>query len=110
MEEVDFGFFFCRVMGYYGMGFDAVRALPLKTFWAMHRNIDRIEARDDQRRLALGIVSQSTPETVATYRQALVLEAGTIVRMDDEVNPMLARRDEEGFAELRKMAGQTIGQ
>jgi hypothetical protein len=110
VEELDFGFFFCRVMSYYGMGFGAVRALPVKTFWAMHRNIDRIEARDDQKRLALNIVSQSTPESVATYRQALVLEAGTIVRMDDEVNPMLARRDEDGFAELKRMAGQTIGQ
>jgi hypothetical protein len=97
-------------MGYYGMGFDAIRALPLKTFWAMNRNIDRIEARDDQRRLTLSMVSQGTPENVATLRQALVLEAGTIVRMDDEVNPMLARRDEDGFAELKRMAGQNTGQ
>lgn len=97
-------------MSYYGMGFEAVRLLPMKTFWAMHQNIDRIEAKNDQRRLALGVVAQATPENVATFRQALVLETGTIVRMDEEVNPMLARRDEDGFAELKRMAGQNIGQ
>ena len=110
MEEVDFGFFFCRVMHYYGIGFDAVRALPLKTFWTMLRNIDRNEARTDQRRLSLGLVAQSSTEYVTALRDSLVLEAGTIVRMDDDVNPMLARRDETGFAELRTMAGQSIGQ
>lgn len=110
MEEVDFGFFFCRIMHYYGIGFDAVRALPLKTFWSMLRNIDRIEARTDQRRLSLGLVAQATTEYVTAFRESLVLEAGTIVRMDDDVDPLRARRDETGFAELRRMAGQTIGQ
>jgi len=107
---MDFGFFFCRVMSYYALGFDAVRRLPLKTFWAMDRNIDRIEARSDQRRLSVAMMSQATVEGITTFRQSLVLEAGTIVRMDDEVNPMQAQRDEAGFAELKRMAGQKIGQ
>lgn len=97
-------------MNFYAMGFEAVRQLPLKTFWAMHRNIDRIEAKGDTRRLNVAIFSQATPEQVTAFRQSLVLESGTIVRMDDEVNPMLARRDEAGFAELKRMAGQKIGQ
>lgn len=82
----------------------------MKTFWLMNSNIDRIEARNDMRRLTLGVVAQATPETVQQVRQSLIIEAGTIVRLDEEVDPMKARRDEAGFADLKRMAGQTIGQ
>ncbi|MPQ56305.1 hypothetical protein [Duganella sp. FT27W] len=92
------------------MGFDAVRRLPLKTFWMMHRNIDRIEAKRDMRAMSVAMVAQSTPDTARAFREELVIEAGTIIKLGGPTeSPLDAKRDEAGFAELKMMAGQKIG-
>lgn len=110
MEEIDLGFFFCRVSNYYAMGYEAVLRLPLKTFWMMHKNIDRIEAKRDMRAMSVAMVSQATPDSARAFREALVLEAGTIIKMSGPAeNPLEAKRDESGFADLKRMAGQNIG-
>lgn len=113
MEEIDFGFFFCRVMHFFSMSYEAVLRLPLRTFWLLNRNIDRIEARRDMRAMSVAMVAQSDGETANTFRQELVIEAGVIVKLEgegDPANPLEAKRDEMGFADLKRMAGQTIGQ
>jgi len=112
VEELDFGFFFCRVAHFYSMGFDAVMRLPLKTFWLMSTNIDRIEARNDMRAVTVAQMAQATPEGVQQFREALVIEAGEIVKMDGQAlenDPRNAKRDEAGFADLKRMAGEGIG-
>lgn len=105
METLDFGFFFCRVLHFYAMGYAEIMALPLSTFWLLHANIDRIKAHDDLRAVSMALVGQSTPDAVHEYRQRLVVEAGQIVTMATG-SPLDVQRDEAGFQELRAMAGQ----
>lgn len=86
--------------------------LPLKTFWLMNRNIDRIEAKRDMRAMSVALIAQSNAEHANTFRQELIVEAGTIVKLEGEgakPNPLEAKRDESGFADLKRMAGQKIG-
>lgn len=93
------------------MGYSEVMALPLRAFWLMSRNIDRIMAQGDMRSMSVAVVAQSSAEGVQQLRQALAVETGTIVKLqkDDSDSPLNAQRDEQGFAELRAMAGQRIG-
>ena len=95
------------------MGYTAVMQLPLKTFWLMSRNIERIEAKKDLRAMSVAIVAQSNADGATQFRQALVVEAGVIVKLDDETvaaGPLEAKRDDSGFADLKMMARQKIGQ
>lgn len=81
--------------------------LPLKTFWMMSGNIDRIWAQKDMRAMTLAVIGQSTQESVVAYRQQLVIEAGNIVKLGEDTGLRpVAPRDEEGFAELKSMATQ----
>lgn len=95
------------------MGYAAVMQLPLKTFWLMSRNVERIEAKKDLRAMSVAIVAQSNAESSTKFRQALVVEAGVIVKLDGEAaeaSPLEAKRDDSGFADLKMMARQKIGQ
>lgn len=110
MKELDFGFFFCRVSHFYSMGYEEVMRLPIRTFWLMSGNIDRIEARKDMRAITVAQFAQATPEGVQQFRDALVIEAGDIVKLDGaSEDPREAKRDDAGFAELKRMAGESIG-
>jgi hypothetical protein len=94
------------------MGYEAALKLPLKTFWLMNRNIDRIEAKNDMRAMSVAIVAQANGDSVQQFRQELVVEAGTIVKLEGEgedTTPLEAKRDETGFADLKMMAGEQIG-
>ena len=77
--------------------------LPLKTFWLLSRNIDRIMAQKDVRSMQVVSVSQASADVANEYRQRLVVETGTIVKMG-QASPLAAKRDEEGFAALKAMA------
>jgi hypothetical protein len=78
----------------------------------MSRNIDRIEAQKDVRTMSVAIASQSSAENITTFRQSLIVEAGTIVKLEGAAkhSPLDAKRDESGFASLKAMATQKIGQ
>lgn len=108
MEEIDFGFFFCRVLSFYSLRYDDVMELPLKTFWLLSNNIDRITARADLRAFGTATAAQATPEYVKTYHDRLNKEVGVIVKTKAE-SPLDAKRDEEGFNLLKRMADQKIG-
>jgi len=90
-------------MHFYGQTYEAMLALPLKTFWLLNENIDRIQAQKDARSLDLARISQAVGDAPQQFRQQLVIEAGTIVKVAEE-SPLAARRDEAGFAELKRMA------
>ena len=75
--------------------------LPIKTFWLMNSNIDRIEAQLDVRTLMVGISSQGA-ESATEHRDRLIVEIGTTVVMEDS-HIYDAPRDEAGFEELRMM-------
>lgn len=76
--------------------------LPIRTFWLMNSNIDRILAQQDMRSLSVAVCGQGGAEAAQEYRKRLVIEVGTIVKLEE--NPILeAVRDEEGFEALKTM-------
>ena len=90
--------------------------LPLRVFWFMNQCVDRIEAQKDVRSVAVSRASQCSASDAKEFRDQLVIEAGTIVKLETLSQEKLIakaaleeKRDDEGFAELRMMAGQKIG-
>lgn len=82
--------------------------LPIKTFWLMSANIDRILAQKDMRALTVAVCGQGG-EAAKDHRKQLVLEIGSVVKTDELSATkalMNAERDESGFAELKIMAAQ----
>lgn len=87
------------------MSYEEVMALPVRTFWFMNQNIERIQAQKDMRSLTVAVCGQGGGEAAQEFRQKLVIEAGTVVKL--KFDPMRdAVRDEEGFSALREMAQQ----
>lgn len=102
MEEIDFGFFFCRVMSFYHLKPNEILALLTKTFWAMSGNIDRIEAQRDMRKLSTALAA-TNPEAATQYRERLEQELGDVVKANGPRDP---QRDEAGFQELKHLAAE----
>lgn len=90
-------------MHFYSQSYRQVMDLPIKTFWLMSNNIERISAQQDLRSLTVAVCGQGG-EAAHEHRQRLILEVGTIVKLDS--NPMNAVRDEAGFEELKKLTQQ----
>jgi hypothetical protein len=86
------------------MSYLEVMSVPIRAFWLMNFNIDRVQAQGDIRALTVAISGQDG-EAAQDYRQKLVLEVGTIVKLE-EGSVLSEKRDEEGFSELREMAKQ----
>jgi len=83
--------------------------MTMKRFWLAHECIDRISAQKDMRALTVAAVSQSG-EAASDYRRKLIVEIGTLAKVSEAaVIQESAQRDEEGFAALKLMEGQTIG-
>lgn len=74
--------------------------MPLKRFWLMSNNINRLMAEKDMRSLSVAGSAQSS-EGFAEYRKQLIVEIGTVLRDDA---PVSSERDTAGFEELRAMA------
>jgi hypothetical protein len=84
------------------MSFRELMGIPIKTFWLLSENIERISAQKDIRSLSVAAYSQSG-EGASEHREQLVLQVGTTVKLDSED---VSVRDEEGFEDLRNMATQ----
>jgi hypothetical protein len=82
-------------MAFYSQNRKEVLELPLKTFWLMSNNIDRIDAQEDMRSLTIVTVGQSG-EAANELRKSLNVESGMIVKVQE-----VHERDEAGFEELR---------
>lgn len=96
-------------MHFYSQSYPEVMALPLKTFWLMSGNVDRVMAQSDMRALTVSVCGQAG-EAAKEYRARLVIEIGTIVKVEQTETskplPYDATRDEAGFAELRMLSKQ----
>ena len=51
--------------------------MPIRCFWTLSGNINRIQAQDDIRALSLACYSQDK-EAATTYRERLEMEMGTV--------------------------------
>lgn len=77
--------------------------MPVRTFWFMNSQIDRVQAQKDMRSLTVAVCGQSSKEAAQNFRESLVIEVGEPVKLKfDPVRD--AVRDEVGFSALREMA------
>jgi hypothetical protein len=57
-------------MAEYGMDYKKVRELPLRTFWSLNRQVDRLRAEKEQRLLRIHSAAEH-PETVKALADSL---------------------------------------
>ncbi len=106
---MDFGFLVCRVIRFYGLSFEEVMALPIKTFWLLEANADRLKAHEDKRQLHIASISAMDGKRVGEISKILDIEVGQppIKTKFDPVRT--AVRDEAGVANLKALAGVRAG-
>lgn len=93
-------------MHFYSIGYTDLLALPIRVFWFMNSQIDRIAAQKDMRSLNVAVCSMGG-EAATNHRERLILEIGSIVTAkNDPLSAANTARDEQGFAELRAMANE----
>ncbi len=93
-ESIDFGFFFARVMSFYSIPDEKLFEMPIKRFWLLSGNVDRIEAQRAIRNLTVANAAQGDPQGC---RDNLISELGTIYIGVPE-------RDEEGIKGLKQLS------
>jgi hypothetical protein len=103
---IDFGFFFARVIRFYSLGYEGGLKLPIRAFWRLNSEIDRIEADQDRRTLRL-LLAVNSGETAQGMLKELNERIGEVVKSQN----VLARTAEHqaGIEELRGMQHQRIG-
>jgi hypothetical protein len=82
------------------MGVEEVRELPLKTFWMLHKNIDRIYAERDMRSTELMIKTQSS-EGVKSLLEDLRKSYGAVIEIDVAATAMREKLDRKGLTSLK---------
>lgn len=75
------------------MPVDELYRLPIRMFWALEANINRLMAEEDLRTIRL-LASAQAPKSAEEVMRQLALEMGTVV-IEAPV------RDEEGFKRLK---------
>lgn len=85
-------------MRHYPLTYTDVMALPVRAFWTLNRNVNRLLAEEDLRALMLHTQRQSV-EGAVSYDKKLRAE----VFPADQLDPLKAERDEAGFAALKAM-------
>jgi hypothetical protein len=83
-----------RICRGYGMGYWDVLKLPLKTFWAFNRQLDRLRAEEEQRLLQVMACAQSA-ESVTRMQKQLQDQIGEPVEHEKVF-------DASRFEELKK--------
>jgi hypothetical protein len=87
-----------RIMrNYGGMSYRETLKLPIKTFWSLNRQVDRLRAEEDQRQLRLANAAQSA-EGAKSLTEELSREIGTPVVMEKKF-------DADAFANLQDKFG-----
>ncbi len=80
--------------------------MPIRCFWELSRNINRITAQDDMRKLSISMYCQDS-DAALKYRERLELEMGTIFEykrtMEDIVATEKLERDK-----LHKLNGSQL--
>lgn len=104
-EAIDFGFLLTRVMYFYSETYESVMRMPLRTFWLLSNNVERIQAQIDLRTMQLNLRTGfgATEQAVKQMHEVLIAETGEVVKTSAKAQ-LHAPRDQQGFEELRAMA------
>ena len=80
--------------------------MPLKTFWLLHKNVDRIEAGGDYRQLQT-IVSATSSEGIQAHSEKLMKIIGTIADIEPQATAIKDDDyDRAGFEWLKQTSGK----
>jgi len=63
-----------------------VLRMPIRRFWLLMNNVSRISAEQDMRALSVGVAVNSGQEGYRHYRENLVLELGSIAKVEDKLD------------------------
>ncbi|WP_431854310.1 hypothetical protein [Azospirillum sp.] len=102
MIELDFGFVFSRVLRGYGLGYWELMSLPIRAFWLLHRNLDRVTAEEDLRAMTGAICALNGD----AYREQA---AGLRERIGQVVLTIDTTYDRQGLLELKDLANSMKG-
>jgi hypothetical protein len=80
-----------------------VMRLPIRAFWTLNRNINRLLAEEDLRALMLHTARQS-PEGAQGHETKL--RAELYQTEEKRFDPLNEQRDDAGFAELKAMVAR----
>lgn len=83
-------------MKFYSLSYEATMALPMKAFWHLNDNVNRLRAESEMRLLSVMAVAQQGGEVINDTMKRLSAEIGLV---------MLAKpiRDEAGLSDLKLM-------
>ena len=96
-------------MSFYRYTHDEVMALPVRMLWILNNTATRLMAERDSRRLDVAISAQSS-EGYKAMKERLSDEMGDVVKVSGSyLLEMRSKRDEEGVAALKAMAGKSRG-
>lgn len=90
-------------MHFYGIGYRELLSVPIRFFWTLSSNIDRIQASFDVRTLSLQHVAVATGMTggegVKKLRESLEMQIGETQKI--KFDPMSERLNRSQFNELK---------
>lgn len=96
-------------MSFYRYTHDEVMTLPVRMLWILNNTATRLMAERDSRRLDVAISAQSA-EGYKTMKERLSDEMGDVIKVSGSyLLEMRSKRDEEGVAALKAMAGKSGG-
>lgn len=84
-------------MAEYGMTYWEVRKLPLRTFWSLNRQIDRLRAERDQRQMRIAAAVQNA-EAAGQLSESLRLELDSPVVIERKFDAEKFKELQEKFA------------
>ena len=90
----------------YPLDFESVLRLPIRVFWLLSNNIQRIQARNDLRLLNVYTAAQSlgngSVELLNNVREQLIDERGVVIKV--KFDPSNAKLDRGGLETLRRLS------
>lgn len=93
-------------MHFYSLDFERVLLLPIRVFWLLSNNIQRIQARNDLRSLNVYSATQlsvnGSTELLNSVREQLLEERGDTIKL--KFDPIKERLDRTGLETLRRMS------
>jgi len=90
-------------MRFYGMSDQHVLSMPVKRFWLLHKNVDRLRAEEDTRILHVAIHAASG-ESASALADRLNKQMGVVFDVDEGKAAVThAERDRAGLMQLKSM-------
>ncbi len=97
------------MMRFYGLSDEQVLQMPVRRFWLLHKNVDRIAAEEDIRVAAIAASVQSG-ESFNELMNGLRKQMGEVVIIDRISQAMTEKLDRVGLAMLKgmKKVGESV--